>query len=562
DLGDQLRAWATTRQRRVVLFIDQFEELYTLGADAQTRAVLLRCLRGVADDASSPLRMIITIRSDFLETALREMGNTGAFARSLVFLLPMDRDGLRQALTEPVRATDHAFDSAELVEDILDDVDQTAGSLPLLQFTASRLWEARDRDARQLTRTSYEAMGGVAGTLAGHADIVVAGLTHDRRRLARAVLQRLVTPDQTRAVVTMAELGELAATDDDRDEVHTVIEQLAEVRLLAIENSGDDGESGSATVELIHESLITRWPTLHRWLDENREDAEFVARVRAASQQWQRARRSDDLLWRGQAAEDAQRWLARHDEKGKVTIQVSTGDNAHFVASECHYLRAVVALAARAKRRRRRLAAAAFGLLAVVALVVSVLALDANRKAATIAAQKAEVETQKAEAETQRAEAEDKEREAMAQAARARNASRMAAAREQQDDPTLALALVREIEASQKLPSRWTDLARWAMHQGIAQVVLSQEEVLNSAAFSPDGKRIVTTSRDKTAQVWSADGSGVPLVLRGHQGIVYSAVFSPDGKRIVTASFDKTARVWSADGSGVPVVLRRHHDVV
>ncbi|MEM9490796.1 MAG: serine/threonine-protein kinase, partial [Myxococcota bacterium] len=102
DLGDQLRAWAIGQQRRLVLFVDQFEELYTLGADAETRAVLLQCLRGVADDASSPLRIILTIRSDFLETAMRDMGYTGAFARSLVFLPPMDRDGLRQALTEPV----------------------------------------------------------------------------------------------------------------------------------------------------------------------------------------------------------------------------------------------------------------------------------------------------------------------------------------------------------------------------------------------------------------------------------------------------------------------------
>ncbi|MEM9494180.1 MAG: AAA family ATPase, partial [Myxococcota bacterium] len=100
DLGDQLRIWATARQRRLVLFVDQFEELYTLGTDTQTRAALIRCLRGVADDASSPLRVIITIRSDFLDMALREMGYTGVFARSLTFLPPMDRDGLRQALTE------------------------------------------------------------------------------------------------------------------------------------------------------------------------------------------------------------------------------------------------------------------------------------------------------------------------------------------------------------------------------------------------------------------------------------------------------------------------------
>ncbi|MEM9492264.1 MAG: AAA family ATPase, partial [Myxococcota bacterium] len=248
DLGDQLRDWATSRQRHLLLFIDQLEELYTLGADAQTRAALIHCLRGVADDASSPLRIITTIRSDFLETALHEMGYAGAFSRSLVFIPPMDRDGLRQALTEPVHAADHDFDSAELVEDILGDLDQTPGSLPLLQFAASRLWQARDRKTRRLTRASYEAMGGVAGTLADHADTVLAGLTHDRRRLTRAVFERLVTPERTRAIVTMAELDELATASPDRDAIRAVIEQLAEARLLAIENSGGDSEEASTTV--------------------------------------------------------------------------------------------------------------------------------------------------------------------------------------------------------------------------------------------------------------------------------------------------------------------------
>ena len=69
-----------------------------------------------------------------------------------------------------------------------------------------------------------------------------------------------------------------------------------------------------------------------------------------------------------------------------------------------------------------------------------------------------------------------------------------------------------------------------------------------SAAFSPDGKRIVTASDDKTARLWDADtGKPIGEPLKGHDGMVRSAAFSPDGKRIVTASEDKTARLWDAD---------------
>src|SRR6516162_3459757 len=69
---------------------------------------------------------------------------------------------------------------------------------------------------------------------------------------------------------------------------------------------------------------------------------------------------------------------------------------------------------------------------------------------------------------------------------------------------------------------------------------------VNSAAFSPDGSRIVTASEDKTARIWDAASAKEIAVLRGHDNYVWSAVFSPDGSRIVTASRDKTARIWDA----------------
>jgi WD40 repeat protein len=68
--------------------------------------------------------------------------------------------------------------------------------------------------------------------------------------------------------------------------------------------------------------------------------------------------------------------------------------------------------------------------------------------------------------------------------------------------------------------------------------------VVYSAAFSPDGTRIVTASGDGTARIWDAATGSEIKVLRGHQNIVWSAAFSPDGTRIVTASWNKTGRIW------------------
>ncbi|MEM9493941.1 MAG: serine/threonine-protein kinase PknK, partial [Myxococcota bacterium] len=342
--GAQLRAWASRKQRRVLLFVDQFEELYTQGADSELRATFIRCLAGVADDASSPLRVITTLRSDFLDRAIHERGQVSGrsmdASRGLLFVPPMSRLDLRLALIEPIRASGYRLDSPDLVEDMLDAVEDMPGALPLLQFTASKLWDGRDRERRKLTRASYDAMGGMAGALASHADAVLAGMTAAERELARAVFERLVTPERARAIVTVGELRQLAPRGDDRAAIERVVHHLADARLLTIEDSREGGQTrASAAVELIHESLITRWPTLGRWLDENQDDAEFLARLRAASQEWQRSGQSEGMLWRGEVAEEARRWHGQYaGELGE---------------RERHYLAAVEALARRSGRLKR-----------------------------------------------------------------------------------------------------------------------------------------------------------------------------------------------------------------
>ena len=83
-----------------------------------------------------------------------------------------------------------------------------------------------------------------------------------------------------------------------------------------------------------------------------------------------------------------------------------------------------------------------------------------------------------------------------------------------------------------------------------------------SAAFSPDGSRIVTASFDLTARIWDAATAKEIALLRGHDGQLYSAAFSPDGSRIVTASLDQTARIWEAASAKEIAVLRGHEGAV
>jgi serine/threonine protein kinase len=353
QLGAALRAHAHSKRRRVLVFVDQFEELYTLCGDPGERAAFLACLDGVADDAGSPLRVLVSIRSDFLDRLAEYRDLADRISHGLMFVPPLDRDGLRDALVRPVEAADCRYEDPGIVDEMLDAIAAAPGSLPLLQFAAAQLWTERDRDRRLLTRASYDAMGGIAGTLAGHADHVLGTLPTQERPLVRSIFERLVTPERTRAVVSLGELRELPGNPDH---IERLIDRLVDARLLVVEaRAGDD-----RVTELVHESLIGGWPTLIGWLDENREDAAFLARLRTAAAGWQASDRDDGVLWRDEPARQALAWLAHY--RGELGRR------------ERAYLDAVRDVATRAERRRRLVRRRVIAVAVAVPMILLVMA--------------------------------------------------------------------------------------------------------------------------------------------------------------------------------------------
>ena len=303
-LGVTLRARATATGSHMLLFIDQFEELYTLVPDAAERQAFTAALGAVADDTASPLRVVVSMRSDFLDRVGENARFMEELSRGLVFLSAPDREGLREALEQPVEMVGFRYEHPGMVSDMLDALAHTPGALPLLQFAAAKLWDARDRDRRLLTQASYQAIGGITGALATHADEVVRNMDSAGQRLTQTVFRQLVTPERTRAIVELADLRALSA---DGDALARVIDQLVAARLLVVQTRGD-GSGGS--VEIVHESLIDRWPALRRWLDEDQEDAVFLSQLAAAAKQWDARQRPAGLLWRGDAGDEARRWYA------------------------------------------------------------------------------------------------------------------------------------------------------------------------------------------------------------------------------------------------------------
>ena len=343
--GARLRARAKRKRTQILLFVDQHEELYTLVPDAAERRAFTACLAGAADDPSGPVRVIVSMRSDFLDRAAEDRRFVEELGRGLVFLQPPSRAGLEEALVQPLEMLGYSFEP-DIVSAMLSTLESTPGPLPLLQFTAAKLWETRDKQRRVLARENYVAMGGVAGALATHADEVLGGFSTPDQKLVRAIFQRLVTPERTRAIIDAADMRDIAP-DVDR-----LIGALVSARLLVVHTRGD-GE-GAAAVELVHESLIKSWPKSRRWLDENQEDAAFIAQLRAAAKQWDQKGRVQGLLWRNEAMEEARLWRARYQYE--------------LPERERSYLQAVFALATRATRIKRGLVIGTFAfLLAVLA---------------------------------------------------------------------------------------------------------------------------------------------------------------------------------------------------
>ncbi|WP_083680613.1 serine/threonine-protein kinase [Archangium sp. Cb G35] len=502
-VGSLLRSRARRERRKILLFIDQFEELYTLVPDAKERLAFTACLSGIADDATSPIRVILSIRSDFLDRVPEDERFMGELSQGLYFLTAPNRDGLRDALVQPAEMAGYQFENPAMVDNMLEHLDASQGALPLLQFAATQLWESRDTKNKLLTESAYQSIGGIAGALATHADSVLASMSNAERTLVRAVFLRLVTPERTRAIVSVDELRELTK---DSGEMSRLIDHLVQARLLVVQTGG--GATG-ATVEIVHESLLHSWPTLKRWLDEGQEDAGFLEQLRNAARQWQAKSFDNNLLWRGEMVEEALRFQRRF--RGELP------------QLQQDYLASVFAQAKKGKRLRKALlfgGTAFLGLLVIAAVVALVVISNAQREAqrqaevaikaeavartAEQTARSAEVEAKQRLAEVQ---AKELERQKAQQAAEAAN-KQVALANEEllSKNDELLLALKRAQEAQTRAKG-----AKRRAESSAREARLAKEEAIKAAESLAN---LLRREQERAQRLQSQLGSPVIEVLK------------------------------------------------
>ncbi len=530
-----------------VLVVDQFEELLTLGAPTEERRLYAQAVALAAAGADAPVRVVLTLRDDFLIRVQQLPGLKDRLAQGLQLLGTPAPEDLRRILVEPARRAGFQFEDDALPGEMVRTVAEQPGALALLSFTASTLWELRDRQLRLLSRRAYHGVGGVGGALAHHAEQTLAALAPEEQKRVRECFRHLVTAEGTRAVLTRRELEQLLGQGPLAERV---LERLIGARLLV----ASEGVGGEDRIEVIHEALLGSWPRLVRWQHEDAASARLRDQLRAAARQWEDRGEASGLLWRGDALAEYRLWRSRYG--GALT------------EAEEAFARASAREEARGRRLRRQLIGSAFVVLASALVVVGWFARESrNRMLRLFEGQGRNYVLQHdylralvylSEAYDAR-ENEDALRYLVAKAASGLRG--MEATLAGHEAPIIGAAYSPTGDrivtvGAEKVPRLWDA-------RGVLVAPLTgHAEPLIAASFSPDGKQLLTASRDGTVRFWDAKDGTCTRVLEAHSGFAAWAEFSPDGRRVLTAGSDHTAKLWELPEAKAPKVFTQHSDHV
>lgn len=378
---NELRALVEETVRKTsqwfVLVVDQAEEVLTVTADATEREAFGRVLRALGH-SESKTRVVLSIREDFFARLATIAPLAGVFSREVEVVTTPNRDALIRILLGPAKAFGYTFEDEELVLALIDSVAEANAALALLSFAADRLWEARDRKWKRLTRAAYDAQGGVKGALASHADAVLGALSSSEASTCRSMFLALTTPDKTRAIVLRTELVGGAR---DAAEAERVLERLVAARLLTT----TEDAAGASTIEIVHEALIAHWQKLAGWLSEDEEGQRLRHALRQAAREWEARARPRGLLWRGEALVEMRVFLKRLRDP--------------LLPAEQAFVDACTAQEVGEKRVRRLLIGGAFVALAVFAVFMVFQWQKATRATAEAEARRLETEREKKTAE-------------------------------------------------------------------------------------------------------------------------------------------------------------------
>ncbi|MCM1973714.1 trypsin-like peptidase domain-containing protein [Streptomyces sp. G1] len=541
--------------QRVLLVIDQFEELLVQGTDGRPGDFM-----AVIDDITTaagehgPLSVILIMRDDFYHQLAALAPQLLAAATPGLLNIPgvLSADDLHDIIVERARLVGLRFQPG-LPEQIISDVlasspDGTAPGqapvtvLPLLELTLDQLW--RRRKDGFLTHEAYRRIGGVTGSLTTWCDSALGQLSPGQQEIARHVLTSLVRPADrsrrtppVRAQVPLNELRDLAVGPErsssgspdgspgsspdspQDDDVDAVIATLARHRIITTQRLRDpqhpDAPPGEPVAELIHDALIRDWGALREWVRLDHEFLEWLDRTRVRQARWAEQRDPGDLL-AGTALAEGVDW-SRSGQWGLPD------DIATFLSASRQRQEA-------AAQRRKRLITMLATLL-VLALLAGAGALWQWRTAA-----------------------------AQRQAAVSRQLATQSDTISKTNPELASLLAVQAYRTSDTAEALQS--LRTSSSLPLQRRLSGHDQTVDAVAFSPDGKTLATGSFDGTARLWDVASGKTRHTLKGHTDQVWTTAFSPDGSLVATGGRDAQVQLWKADTGELFSTLTGHESGV
>jgi Novel STAND NTPase 1 len=312
---------------RLVVAVDQLEELFTVCEHEGERVAFLDQLASAACDTERRVLLVVALRADFYGRCATYTRFAELLSSSHVLVGPMRREELARAIESPAARAGLQVERA-LVEDLVGDVAGEPGGLPLLSTMLLELW--RVRDGRVLRLERYAASGGVRGAVARLAEDAYVRLDEPGRRVARGLLLRLAHGEDgalVRRRLPVAELERIGGAVP-------VLAALTDARLL----TASDGE-----IEISHEALLKEWPRYRAWLEEDRVGRRLHAHLADASRVWDAGGRDPGDLYRGARLTAALDWSAQHRDELSPVEREFVGASQSAAGRATRLLRTVLA---------------------------------------------------------------------------------------------------------------------------------------------------------------------------------------------------------------------------
>jgi len=517
-------------ESELLLFIDQFEEVFTLVDDESERTHFLNSIAAAVGEKRSRVRIVLTLRADFYDRPLLYPEFGELLRTHMETVMPLSPAELERAISGPANKVGVSLEPG-LISEIVADVSDEPGGLPLLQYALTELFESREDGL--LTSRAYQAVGGVAGALGRSAEREYVELDETGREAAKQLFLRLVTvgesAEETRRRVLQVEIKSLSGN------IQAVTEAYGQARLLSFDR---DPMTRGPTVEVAHEALLREWPRLRGWLEENRADLRLQSILAIAAGEWRESGDDSSFLLRGSRLDQFEVWAVNtaitltREEAEFLEVSLSSRKERMDVeeARGKKELEATRQLAdaernraeeqTRSSIRLRRLAGV-LGFTLLAALVLSFFAFQQSKIA---------------EAENRLAASHE-----LASAAVANLDS----------DPELSILLAMEAVAATYDDEVVTEEAQSALHRAIQRSLIREtlsgtgNFVFSGAQdFDLFGRVLLVPTGDGGILFFNPNKNQRDFKMDGHSGEVIATSPSPYGKLVAVGDASGVVRVW------------------